>query len=279
MRMAIIADVLIRMCMEMQKVYMNNIKIVFFDIDGTLFKIHTNEMSPRTLETLQKLRANGIKICIATGRSPMGLPKFKGVEFDAYLTYNGSYCYVTDATIFSNSLSNEDVKQILRNAAKMRKPVTVALKSEMSSNGVDMDLKTYMAVENLDLEVSEDFEEKVKDEVYQIMLACCPEEYDTILEGVRHAKIATWWDKAVDIIPANGGKGMGIESVLNYYGFNKSEALAFGDGNNDIEMLLTVGTGVAMGNASEDLKAVADDVCRDVAEDGIYHYCKEHGLI
>lgn len=258
---------------------MNNIKIVFFDIDGTLFKLHTNEMSPKTLETLQKLRANGIKICIATGRSPMGLPKFEGIEFDAYLTYNGSYCYADDETIFSNSLQRNDVKQILRNAAKMGKPVTVALKSEMSSNGMDADLERYMSVENLDLEVSEDFDEKVNEEIYQVMLACCPEEYAGILENVEHAKIATWWDKAIDIIPANGGKGMGIEAMLAYYGFNKSEALAFGDGNNDIEMIQTVGTGVAMGNASEDLKAVADEICNDVAEDGIYYYCISHELI
>ena len=258
---------------------MNNIKIVFFDIDGTLFKLHTNEMSSKTLEALQKLRANGIKICIATGRTPMGLPKFEGIEFDAYLTYNGSYCYADDATIFSNSIPKDDVKQILRNAEKMGKPVTVALKSQISSNGVDDDLKSYMAVENLDLNVSDDFYEKAEDEVYQVMLACCPDEYDGILENVEHAKIATWWDKAIDIIPANGGKGMGIEAMLRYYGFDKSEALAFGDGNNDIEMLQAVGTGVAMGNASEDLKVVADDVCKDVAEDGIYHYCRTHSII
>ena len=57
------------------------------------------------------------------------------------------------------------------------------------------------------------------------------------------------------------------------------EALAFGDGGNDIEMLQTVGTGVAMGNALDHVKAIADDVCGHVAEDGIYHYCLEKGLI
>lgn len=258
---------------------MKEIKIVFFDIDGTLFKLHTNEMSPKTLETLQKLRGNGIKICIATGRSPMGLPKFEGVSFDAYLTYNGSYCYTKDATIFSNSIPREDVDQVLINAAKMNRAVTVALKSEMSSNGLDEDLVSYMAVENLALEVSDDFEDAAQDEVYQVMLACCPDEYPQIMENVKNAKIATWWDRAIDIIPANGGKGMGIKSMLEYYGFDESEALAFGDGNNDIEMLQAVGTGVAMGNASLDLKAIADDICGDVSEDGIYHYCAKLGLI
>ncbi|HIR87077.1 MAG TPA: HAD hydrolase family protein, partial [Candidatus Limivicinus faecipullorum] len=57
------------------------------------------------------------------------------------------------------------------------------------------------------------------------------------------------------------------------------KAIAFGDGNNDIEMLQTVGTGIAMANASEQLKAVADKVCGHVAQDGIYHYCLEQGLI
>ena len=55
--------------------------------------------------------------------------------------------------------------------------------------------------------------------------------------------------------------------------------MAFGDGNNDIEMLRAVGNGIAMGNASDDLKAVADEICGDVSEDGIYQYCLENELI
>ena len=70
-----------------------------------------------------------------------------------------------------------------------------------------------------------------------------------------------------------------MEKILEYFHLNKENAIAFGDGTNDIEMLATVGTGIAMGNATEDVKEMADDICGDVAEDGIYHYCKAHGLI
>ena len=105
------------------------------------------------------------------------------------------------------------------------------------------------------------------------------DEYDAILRGVDGAKIAAWWDRAVDIIPASGGKGTGIGKILEYYGFDKAEAVAFGDGNNDIEMLQVVGSAVAMGNASDELKAVATEVCRPVTEDGVYWYCMENGLI
>lgn len=99
------------------------------------------------------------------------------------------------------------------------------------------------------------------------------------MKDVTHAKIAAWWDRAVDIIPANGGKGAAIQRVLGYYHLNSEQAIAFGDGNNDIEMLKAVGTGVAMANSSEHLKEVADEVCGHAAQDGIYYYCLEHGLI
>ena len=65
-------------------------KIIFFDIDGTLVPLKEG-IRPRTVEALQKLRQNGIKLCIATGRAPMEVPKFEGVTFDAFLTYNGEW--------------------------------------------------------------------------------------------------------------------------------------------------------------------------------------------
>ena len=85
--------------------------------------------------------------------------------------------------------------------------------------------------------------------------------------------------RMVDVIPSSGGKGVGVEKILAHYGLDKSQAIAFGDGNNDIEMLQAVGTGVAMGNGSAQLKAVAGAVCPKVTEDGIYRYCLENGLI
>ena len=56
------------------------------------------------------------------------------------------------------------------------------------------------------------------------------DEYDDILKDVENARITAWWDRAVDIIPVNGGKGKGIEAILEYYGIDRSESMAFGDG-------------------------------------------------
>ena len=111
------------------------------------------------------------------------------------------------------------------------------------------------------------------------MLGCRESDHTAILRGADNVKIAVSWERAVDVIPASGGKGSAIRHILNYYGLDRSAAIAFGDGCNDIEMLQEVGTGIAMGNAAPQLKAVADRICGSVADDGIYTYCVEQGLI
>ena len=258
---------------------MKQIKIVFFDIDGTLIDMQKKQISPQTLKMLKLLKQNGIRICLATGRSPVSLPEFDGVEFDAYLTFNGSLCYTKEETVFSNPLPSGDVQKLIHNAAALGRPVSVATKDRLAANGSDADLADYYAFAHQKLTIAEDFDSVSCEEVYQVMLGCREADYPAILCGVDGAKIAAWWDRAVDIIPMHGGKGTGIRKILEHYHFDKEEAMAFGDGNNDIEMLEAVGTGVAMENASDRLKAIADDICGYVAQDGVYHYCKKHGLI
>ena len=254
------------------------IKIAFFDIDGTLLDMKKKEISEKVLETIKRLREKKVILCIATGRPPITLPAFKDM-FDVCLTFNGSYCFNKQQTIFSNPLDNRDVQKIIENAANIQRPLSVATKERLGSNGKDKDLIEYYSFAKLEVEVADDFEKIAGTEVYQVMMGGRKEEYAQILEGVQRAKITAWWDRAVDIIPADGGKGRGVEAVLEFYNLKKEDAIAFGDGNNDIEMLQSVGHGVAMGNASGELKEVADDVCKSVEEDGIYYYCLERGWI
>ena len=256
-------------------------RIIFFDIDGTLIDMQKKQMTPNMLATLHRLQENGIILCIATGRSPMTVPleEFPGVEFDALVTYNGSYCYNARGTIYANPISTADVHTILRNAAALGRPLCLATKDRLACNGSDRDLADYFAIAKEPIVVAPDFDAVAQGEVFQLMVGGREEEYPRLMQDVQGAKIAAWWDRALDIIPANGGKGIGIGKVLEYYGFDRADAMAFGDGNNDIEMFRAVGTGVAMANGSAQLKAAATDLCGDVAEDGIYHYCLENGLI
>lgn len=258
---------------------MNKVKIIFFDIDGTLIDMTKKAISDKTVETLLRLKENGVKICIATGRAPGSVPKFDGVDFDAFLTFNGSYCFNSSDVILSTPIPKVDVEKMIENATKINRPVSIAGKDRVVANGTDKDLSDYFGFAKQEVPVSDDFDEVLKGEIYQMMMGGRKDEYDDILKDVENARITAWWDRAVDIIPVNGGKGKGIEAILEYYGIDRSESMAFGDGGNDIEMLQTVGTGVAMGNALDNVKAIADEVCGTSADDGIYHYCLEKGLI
>ena len=258
---------------------MQEIKIIFFDIDGTLVDMQKKQISEKTVEALRKLKKNGIKICIATGRPRICLPRFEGVEFDAYVTFNGSYCYDSQRAIFSNPMAGEDVQRLIQNAAEIGRPVSVATADRVVANGWDQDLSDYFALAHQELKAAPDFEAACQEPIYQIMLGYREEDRSALLAGTKGVKITTAWERAADVIPAKGGKGLGIQKLLEHYGLDKSQALAFGDGNNDIEMFQAVGTGIAMGNATPNLKAVAKDHCGHVAQDGIYHYCLEHKLI
>lgn len=258
---------------------MKDVKIIFFDIDGTLIDVNKKAISDKTVETLLRLKENGVKICIATGRAPGSMPKSDGVDFDAFLTFNGSYCFNSSDVILSTPIPKVDVEKMIENATRINRPVSIAGKDRVVANGTDKDLSDYFGFAKQETPVSDDFDEVLKGEIYQMMMGGRKDEYDDILKDVENARITAWWDRAVDIIPANGGKGKGIEAILEYYGIDRSESMAFGDGGNDIEMLQTVGTGVAMGNALDNVKAIADEICGTSADDGIYHYCLENGLI
>lgn len=74
-------------------------------------------------------------------------------------------------------------------------------------------------------------------------------------------------------------KASGAERVAQYYGLKMEEVMAFGDGGNDISIVQAAGVGVAMDNACDELKAVADYVTTSVDDDGVYNALKHFELI
>ena len=95
------------------------IKIAFFDVDGTLLKLGSKEPSPKTVQALQQLQANGVLLCMATGRGYLSIPHFEGVDFDIWLTFNGSYVRSKDTVLFKNPLDADDKHKILQNLKQM----------------------------------------------------------------------------------------------------------------------------------------------------------------
>lgn len=257
---------------------MSKYKIAFFDIDGTIVPFGTGRVPERVQDTLIALQKRGVLLCVATGRSPLTLPNFGRVKFDVFMTFNGSLCFNEQEDIFKAPLNHDDVMQVLENTKKMGRPISIANREFCICNGTEPNLEKYYEIGHEKLIIDPDFDEKIKGEVYQIMMACAPEEYDTVLENAPHIRMAAWWEKAVDMVPADCGKGLAVTKILEYYGFSKEESIAFGDGGNDIDMLKAAGVGVAMENASDTVKEAADVVCDSIDEEGARLYIEEHIL-
>ena len=92
---------------------LNKVKIIFFDIDGTLLEMGKTEITPNMRKALCSLKQNGIKICIATGRPFVTIPMFEGIVFDAILAFNGSFCVAGDQVVAKCPIPKEDVKKII----------------------------------------------------------------------------------------------------------------------------------------------------------------------
>ena len=125
----------------------------------------------------------------------------------------------------------------------------------------------------------EPFEHAFDAPVYQFCAFVDPADEHVVTDAVSHSLTTRWCDLFCDIIPANGGKDLGVAATLERLDIDASEAIAFGDGENDLSMFSAVGTSVAMGNAQDTVKAAATYVTTAVDDDGIYNAAKHFGLV
>lgn len=115
--------------------------------------------------------------------------------------------------------------------------------------------------------------------IYQMIGYMTRKETENLAPKIPNCKITRWYEDGIDIISKDGGKDHGIRKILEVHGFTREESIAFGDSDNDLEMLEFADIGVAMGNAAESVKEVADYVTSHIDEDGIWNACKHFELI
>lgn len=259
-------------------------KIGFFDIDGTLLSFKTHEIPSSTLNALVQLHKRGVLLYIASGRAPFQLPKtilhgegaFKG--FDGFLCNSGQICMDMRGVFRKVALDPADVATVKNNAKKHSFDLSAMTDSALYVNHMGPRVKKIQKDANVVYDKG-DLETAGDNPIFQMNAFVDPQDEPFVLEGTKHTQAVRWCDDFTDLIPAEGGKDVGIQAVLDHYGFSADEAFAFGDGGNDATMLAFVGTGIAMGNADFRAKDVANVITLDLEEDGIYKACVALGLI
>lgn len=265
-----------------------NIKVAFFDVDGTIVDNHSKqnqssdmELVPQsTIEALRLLKEKGNHPFIATGRSPFMIESLlEGLSIDSYICTNGQYAVMHNQVMYEAPYKKELLDRIVEIASQNNVPLLWMPKTHYILSGEHQEF-LLEALKNMNLPepLIETGMKSTNDKIYQ-MVAGVTVENEHIFYPLEEVRVVRWQPKGVDLLPRTGSKATAILAILEKLGLGPEQAIAFGDGLNDIEMLQAVGCGVAMGNAHEELKKHADYVTKPVSEDGIYYACKELGLI
>ena len=256
------------------------VKAVFFDIDGTLISFKTHSMPDSTRQALQALREKGIRLYIATGRSPNMMPFMdQYFRFDAYLTLNGQYCYGPSGVIRKQTIDVGDIRRLKALIREYRFPCLFVHEKGGSLNIIDERVKDLYSIINHPLPEPSDLDAFPEDEVLQFVTFMPEGKENLIINELRHIQMTRFLPICFDAIPEGGGKDAGIRAVLDYEGILPEETMAFGDGHNDIGMLTFAGIGVAMGSAEQAVKDCADYVTASVDEDGISKALHHFGVL
>lgn len=260
---------------------MKNIQAIFFDIDGTLVSFETHAVPPSTVEAIKLLRAKNIQLIIATGRALSDINNLGDLQFDGYITANGSYCITTSGEVLSETYIPKDELKNLDAYLKTKLfPCAFMTNEGIFINYVDESVKAMYEFVNLPIPEIKSMEEIMGYNVLQLDAFVDEKDEDYLLKNVlTQCDGHRWHPSFVDLNVKNTNKAKGIDAFREHYQIPLEHTLAFGDGGNDIPMLEHVYTGVAMGNANESLKEIADYVTSSVDDDGIMHALKHFGIL
>lgn len=256
-------------------------KIVFLDIDGTLFA-HDIGVPESTVEAIEKLIENNHIPIISTGRAKSMITQdLVDLGFKGIIAAGGTDITYGDEEIYHLKEGTETAREM----GKLLYEGNCRYILE-GPEYIYYDPKQKDNLENLAFKVAETIRFnnfRAIDEgevVYNKMSA------DTTKDSVIHPDLKERYDLiyhstlgAIEFIPKGHSKATGVKKVLDYLGADKKDTYAFGDSNNDLDMLEYVEYGVAMGNAYPDVLEKAKYKTKSIYEDGLYHGLKDFGLI
>lgn len=267
-------------------------KMVVFDIDGTLIPYQENKISPKIKDLFKRLKENNITVTLATGRDFVSIGD---IHLDKHIDYfigaNGSFIYDLKQKkyIFNSPIKFEDFEDYYKN---------ILLNNQDDINNVILsdDNNVYVWNKNqLDGHwFWEPFKHKFKEfnsakeninlNQFHLITINCISNTKLIEKSIQYLKqkpifVQAWWHNGFFVANKGITKASSINKLCEYLNIEMNEVIAFGDGENDLQMLKEVGLGVAMDNGSELVKSIADDTTSSVEDFGTIAYLEKIGII
>jgi len=249
------------------------IKAVFFDIDGTLVSFKTNTVPESAKQALHKLREKGIKIIVATGRSITAIDHIKDLNFDGYICFNGGYCQTIDGKVlYRNAINEDDIKSLLNYSIANEVSFALMYENKVQINDVTPEIAAMYAHLNLAVPPLINRDDVDFNSVLQANIFLGPDKEPEFMKNIMPNSTSARWTSLFADVNAKGlSKKKGVEIFCEYFDISITETMSFGDGGNDIHMLESTKIGIAMGNANDNLKEIADYITQDADADGIWN--------
>ena len=260
-------------------------KVLFFDIDGTLIDSFRGikEIPQGVLRELRRLQKLGHKVFVSSGRPRAMLDDYLlNIGFDGYILANGGYVELDGQSLFENRMDYELSLQTVTMLEKLHCDYMIETAHHVyidksfhelydffaKSGHGDMFVRDFQRDDVLKRSIK--IEANVLDKDKERVISYIQNHFGYVINYDQHGT-----DNAFELYSPTISKAVGIQKVLEYYGLSQEDCYGFGDGVNDMEMIAYCGTGVAMGNAVQELKDIADIVCDSIENNGLEKILKE----
>ncbi len=245
-------------------------KTIILDLDGTL--LHTDKsVSKRTLNVLEQCKNAGIFVIVATARFWFKAEKYlELIKPDYAILADGTQIYHGDEMIRGFALNEQAVNGLIQDLKNQNSPAefVVGIGKELlcSSSGIDEKWRKSYA-----------FAGDMKQSVYKLAAILesaeeaekLAEDYGCRLYSYRDENLYGFTDK-------DAGKYQAVKALGEFLGIDLQDMVAFGDDENDYEILKHCGVGVAVTNAIPQILEVADEVTGSNDEDGVANYLERY---
>jgi len=244
-------------------------KALIFDLDGTAIPNVPNGLpSPELIDAVRQSQGS-IKLCAATGRPITNAkPILTALNLqDPCVISAGTQIInpLTDEILWEANIESDDINKILAVCKPYHYEILV--RNELIGEG-----GSAVNRPNIDGHVN-----------VMYIMGCAEPDAKAILaeldmiENITAAGVTSWTHEGVDIHVTHkeATKEHAVGELLNILGLDKSEVVGVGDANNDVHLFEAVGHKVAMGNGTEKLKSLADEVIDSVDEDGLAKFIRK----
>ena len=260
--------------------------IIALDLDGTL----TNSekiITPRTFDALMKAQREGVRLVLASGRPTFGIAALANqlqlADYGGYvLSYNGGriidWCEKT--VIFSQVVDQKLVPILYDFAEKAQLPIVTYLpEAILASKNEGEYLAEEARINGMPVVVAQNFVEEAMQIAGGSTKFLIPGEPEQLIQLESEMKAALSEQMEVfrsapfflELPPKGIDKAQSLQRLLTHLGLERESLMAFGDGFNDLSMIQFAGQGVAMANAVDEVKSIANFVTTSNEEDGIAH--------